>query len=70
MISASEQNTSIKFPYPAFVTPREAIPITGFSYEFLLAGCKAGTIPCKMVGKQYRINIYAYLRQLGALPYD
>lgn len=69
MISNSTQNSN--FNYPAFVTPREAIPITGFSYEYLLAGCKDGTIPCKKIGKNYRINIYRYLEKLGVLPpYD
>ena len=38
--------------------------LTGLSVGFLRQGCKNGTVPHIRVGKEYRVNVPALLRQL------
>ena len=38
--------------------------LTGLSAGYVRAGCKSGEIPCIMCGKEYRVNIPAFLEML------
>lgn len=59
-----------KLPQQNDSAPFQRIPaacrITGLSQSYIRAGCKAGTIPHVMCGKQYMVNVPALLRSLGA----
>ena len=46
---------------------RGACQITGLSVKYLGDGCRAGTIPAIRVGRDWRINMPAFLRQLNEL---
>lgn len=38
--------------------------LTGLSVGFLRQGCKDGTIPCVMAGREYRVHVPALLAML------
>ena len=53
-------------PLDAHFQPiRGASQITGLSTGFIRRGCKDGSIPHLKVGNEYRINMPAFLKQLG-----
>lgn len=50
-----------------FVSLSEARKITGFSRDYLYKGLSEGVIPHIKCGKNYKINIVAFLEQLNSL---
>ena len=53
-------------PDALFQPPRCAAELTGFSVKSIREGCRNGTIPHVMVGKDFRINMSIWLDQLNA----
>ncbi len=49
-----------------FQSIRNTAEITGLAQGFVRAGCKNGTIPHILCGKEYRVNVPLFLEQLQA----
>lgn len=47
-----------------FQSIRNAAELTGLSAGSIRAGCRAGTVPHIMQGKEYRVNVPLFLQQL------
>ena len=55
----------IERPDAPFQGIQQAAAITGLSVSFLRRGCKVGSIPHVMCGREYRVNIPALLTKLN-----
>lgn len=53
-------------PDSPFQSITGAAHLTGLSRGFIRKGCKAGTIPHVMAGKDFRVNMRVWLEQLDA----
>lgn len=41
---------------PLFITPQQAVEMTGLNYKIVLELCQTGKIPAVLSGRRYKIN--------------
>ncbi|MFV0351842.1 MAG: hypothetical protein ACK5JF_05975 [Oscillospiraceae bacterium] len=53
-----------KYNGPLYLSPALFQEFSGLSRDFIYKGLRDGTIPSIKCGKNFKVNVYAYLRQL------